>query len=86
MSEIIAIGFKAEMDDKVALINAKNMLEKKNLDGVCLNILENKDSFGTNKNDIELILKENTYKFSGEKLEISLDILKTLEGEFDNHG
>ena len=84
-NEIVSIGFKAEMDETAALSNAKNMLEKKNLDGVCLNILEDKNSFGTNENDIELILKENSYKFSGNKLDISIDILSTLESEFNNY-
>ncbi len=83
--EIISIGFKAEMDDNVALSNAKNMLKKKNLDAVCLNILEDKNSFGSNQNEIELILEDNSYKFNGDKLEISLDILKSLESEFTNH-
>lgn len=81
-NEIISIGFKAEMDEKSALSNAKNMLEKKSLDGVCLNILENKNSFGTQNNEIELVLKNNSYKFSGDKLDISLEILQTLESEF----
>lgn len=84
-NEIISIGFKAEMDNKVALVNAKKMLEKKNLDGVCLNILNDKNSFGSNENDIELIFKNNSYKFSGNKLDISLEILKTLESEFRNY-
>ena len=83
--QIFSIGFKAEMDKSLALINAQNMLEKKNLDAVCLNVLEDKDSFGSSKNEIELILKENSFKFSGDKLDISLDILKTLESEFSSH-
>ena len=83
--ELVSIGFKAEMDESLALINAQNMLEKKSLDGVCLNILENKDSFGSSENNIELILKENSYKFSGDKLDISLDILNTLESEFNTY-
>lgn len=84
-NEIISIGFKAEMDKSKALANAEKMLEKKNLDGVCLNILDDKNSFGSNQNDIELILKESSHKFAGDKLDISLDILKTLENEFANY-
>ncbi len=81
-NDIVSIGFKAEMDELVALSNAKNMLDKKNLDGVCLNILDDKNSFGSDSNEIELVLKENSYKFSGDKVEISSDILDTLKGEF----
>ncbi|MCV6608815.1 MAG: bifunctional phosphopantothenoylcysteine decarboxylase/phosphopantothenate--cysteine ligase CoaBC [Campylobacterales bacterium] len=82
-SEMVSIGFKAEMDEGVALENAKNMLEKKSLDAVCLNILEDKNSFGTQNNEIELVLKDNnSHRFSGDKLDISLELLQTLEREF----
>ncbi|WP_072682354.1 bifunctional phosphopantothenoylcysteine decarboxylase/phosphopantothenate--cysteine ligase CoaBC [Arcobacter sp. LA11] len=82
---LISIGFKAEMDETMALSNAQNMLEKKKLDGVCLNILDDKNSFGSDSNEIELILKENSYKFNGEKIKISCDILDTLKGEFKEY-
>ncbi|WP_121628137.1 bifunctional phosphopantothenoylcysteine decarboxylase/phosphopantothenate--cysteine ligase CoaBC [Poseidonibacter antarcticus] len=85
-NDLISIGFKAEMDKKIALNSAKSMLEKKSLDGVCLNVLNDSSSFGSNRNDIELILKEGFFKFKGPKLEISLDILTTLEMEFKNYG
>lgn len=84
-NDIISIGFKAEMDETRALSNAKNMLEKKNLDGVCLNILDDKNSFGSNSNNIELVLKDSSYKFSGEKVEISSEILDTLKREFNEY-
>ena len=54
---IISIGFKAEMDELSAVENATKMLENKNLDGVCLNILNEENSFGSENNNIELILK-----------------------------
>jgi phosphopantothenoylcysteine decarboxylase/phosphopantothenate--cysteine ligase len=38
--DIFSIGFKAEMDKKEAKSNAQNMLKNKNLDAVCLNILD----------------------------------------------
>lgn len=81
-SEMISIGFKAEMDEVSALNNASSMLEKKNLDGVCLNILGDENSFGSDSNEIELMLKNNSYSFKGEKLEISLGILNRLQNEF----
>jgi phosphopantothenoylcysteine decarboxylase/phosphopantothenate--cysteine ligase len=84
-NDLVTIGFKAEMDESTALNKASSMLEKKNLDGVCLNILDDSNSFGSNTNDIELILKENSYKFKGTKIDISLDILSTLEKEFSHY-
>ncbi|WP_141052394.1 bifunctional phosphopantothenoylcysteine decarboxylase/phosphopantothenate--cysteine ligase CoaBC [Aliarcobacter cryaerophilus] len=83
-SEIYAIGFKAEMDKKEAKSNAQNMLKNKNLDAVCLNILDENNSFGSQNNNIELILKDRSFDFSGDKLDISLEILNRLEKEFTN--
>lgn len=79
---IISIGFKAEMDETTALNSATRMLENKNLDGVCLNILNKENSFGSENNSIELILKNKTVSFKGTKLNISLEILEKLEEEF----
>jgi phosphopantothenoylcysteine decarboxylase/phosphopantothenate--cysteine ligase len=81
--DLVSIGFKAEMDETSALNNATSMLEKKNLDAVCLNILNESNSFGSENNNIELILKnENTHSFSGTKLQVSMDILENLQKEF----
>ena len=82
-SDLISIGFKAEMDEKTAKNSATSMLNKKSLDAVCLNILNDSSSFGSNNNDIELILKEGSFRFKGSKLDISLDILTRLEKEFN---
>ena len=82
-SEIYSIGFKAEMDKKEAKTNAQNMLKNKNLDAVCLNILDENNTFGNQNNNIELILKDKFFYFSGDKLDISLNILETLEKEFE---
>ncbi|PUE64473.1 bifunctional phosphopantothenoylcysteine decarboxylase/phosphopantothenate--cysteine ligase CoaBC [Arcobacter caeni] len=83
---IISIGFKAEMDETTAINSATRMLENKNLDGVCLNILNEENSFGSENNNIELILKDNSYEFKGSKLDISLEILEKLEKEFEIYG
>lgn len=61
--DIVSIGFKAEMDETVALSNAQNMLSKKKLDGVCLNILQDSDSFGKEDNKIELVLDNKSKHF-----------------------
>ena len=82
---IVSIGFKAEMDETTALNSATRMLENKNLDGVCLNILNEENSFGSENNNIELILKNSSYEFKGSKLEVSLDILEKLEKEFKQY-
>jgi phosphopantothenoylcysteine decarboxylase/phosphopantothenate--cysteine ligase len=82
---LISIGFKAEMDETTALNSATEMLEKKNLDAVCLNILNDENSFGSDNNNIELILKGNSYEFKGSKLDVSLNILEKLKDEFIEH-
>lgn len=79
---IVSIGFKAEMDETTALNSATRMLENKNLDGVCLNILNEENSFGSDNNNIELILKNSSYEFKGTKLDVSLNILEKLQDEF----
>ena len=78
---IISIGFKAEMDEITAINSATRMLENKNLDGVCLNILNEENSFGSNNNSIELILKNASHEFKGSKLDVSLNILEKLKDE-----
>ncbi len=82
---IISIGFKAEMDETTALNSATRMLENKNLDGVCLNILNEENSFGSENNNIELILKNSSFEFKGTKLDVSLNILEKLQDEFDKY-
>ena len=82
---IISIGFKAEMDETTALNSALRMLENKNLDGVCLNILNEENSFGSDNNNIELIFKNNSYEIKGPKLDVSLDMLDKLKDEFSQY-
>ncbi len=77
---IISIGFKAEMDALSASSNAQNMIHKKELDGVCLNILNEENPFGSNSNTIELFLKNqtNTQSFEGDKLMLSMKLIQYL--------
>jgi phosphopantothenoylcysteine decarboxylase / phosphopantothenate---cysteine ligase len=82
---IISIGFKAEMDETTAQDSAISMLEKKNLDAVCLNILNENNNFGSDTNNIELILKDNSFAFNGDKLDVSLNILAKLKEEFKEY-
>jgi len=72
---ITVIGFKAEMDPDHAKTNAKNMLKKKNIDAVCLNILQDSQSFGTDQNEIEFISREKDILLpKQEKLALSFEI------------
>jgi len=49
------IGFKMETDAVNAMQNAKNMLEKKSLDAVCLNVLGGDINFGSDSTQITFI-------------------------------
>ena len=73
---IITVGFKAEMDETNAISNASKMIDTKSVDGVCLNILKNSSSFGSDTNKIEFITpnKKESLK-EGDKLTLSFDIL-----------
>ena len=75
-TDICTIGFKAEMDSKNAMQNASKMIDSKNLDGVCLNILKDSSSFGSDTNEIDFITPSSVEKLqSKDKLSISFDIL-----------
>lgn len=80
---IYSIGFKAEMDKESALQNGKSMLLNKNVDGVCLNILDETNQFGSDTNSIDIITKNNIIKLTtASKLEVSITLLESLKGEF----
>ena len=49
------IGFKMETDASNAMQNAKNMLEKKSLDAVCLNVLGGEVNFSSDSTQITFI-------------------------------
>ena len=57
--DIKTVAFKAEMDKVNGLNSAQAILEKKNVDAVCYNLLNNNESFGTDDNEITFITKEN---------------------------
>lgn len=81
-SDIITVGFKAEMDKDKAEENGKKMLLNKKLDAVCLNILNDNNNFGSDNNHITLI-KENTLTDLGkdDKLTLSFKLLNLLKEE-----
>jgi len=79
-NSIKTIGFKAELDKNSALQSARNMLKDKDLDAVCLNILDEQNGFGSSKNEITLISKKEEKKLSLDtKLNISFKILEELK-------
>ena len=80
--KIYTIGFKAEMDKDLAKQNATNMLQNKNLDGVCLNIIDENNNFGSDNNSINFITSNNEASFNGSKLEVSIKLLDTLKVSF----
>ncbi len=74
---INVIGFKAEMNKDEAQKNALKMLEEKNLDAVCLNVLENSKSFGTDSNEVDFITKKELVKLpQADKVSLSFGIIK----------
>lgn len=77
---INVIGFKAEMDTDNAKANAVNMLKNKNLDAVCLNILDNSSSFGSDVNEIEFITQEGSILLEkSDKLSVSFGIVSNAQ-------
>ena len=82
---ITTVGFKAEMDESNAVSNATNMLENKNLNAVCLNVLKDSSSFGSDTNSIEFISSNNKISISdNDKLSVAFEIVKNskdLEAE-----
>ncbi|CAD7286771.1 bifunctional phosphopantothenoylcysteine decarboxylase/phosphopantothenate--cysteine ligase CoaBC [Campylobacter suis] len=69
------IGFKLETDPKNAIENAKDMLDKKGLDGVCLNIINHSNNFGSEQNEISFITKDSVQNFT---LQNKNDLAKKL--------
>ncbi|MCX2682777.1 bifunctional phosphopantothenoylcysteine decarboxylase/phosphopantothenate--cysteine ligase CoaBC [Campylobacter sp. MIT 21-1685] len=56
------IGFKMEVEKTNALQNAKNSLSQKKLDMVCLNILGQKNHFGSDENELYCITHTSSQK------------------------
>ena len=76
-SKIITIGFKAEMDKEKGFSNAKSLIENKNIDGVCYNLLADSSAFGTSDNSIVFITKTESIDLGkASKLDLSFKILK----------
>ena len=79
------IGFKMEMDEQNALGSAKNMLENKALDAVCLNVLKAQNYFGSEQNEV-LFITKNSQKMlkMASKHEIAAQIASLSENLSEN--
>jgi len=77
---IVTVGFKAEMDATDAEANASRMIDSKNIDAVCLNVLKDSSSFGTDTNTVEFISPNKKESIpSADKLSVAFEILKHAE-------
>lgn len=73
---IKTVAFKAEMDPATATQNAQNLLINKNVDAVCLNIINENNAFGSDTNSINFITKNENVAFAkADKLTLSLSII-----------
>jgi phosphopantothenoylcysteine decarboxylase/phosphopantothenate--cysteine ligase len=81
---IVAIGFKAEKDEKSALQNATKALESKGLDAIALNILTKANNFGSDMNKITFITEKKSYEIPlASKIDVAFKLLE-FSKELDN--
>ena len=74
---LTTVSFKAEMDERSGLENAKNSLISKKVDAVCYNFLKDSQSFGTTENSITFInQKESIGLGKASKLDLAFKILE----------
>ncbi len=82
---LTTIAFKAEMDSENGFNNAKSILKRKSVDGVCYNLLRGSESFGTDDNSIIFVTDNSSVNLGhSDKLSLSFKILdesKNIENE-----
>lgn len=77
---IKTVAFKAETDPSVASANARTLLERKGVDAVCLNVIDESNPFGGDSNAIDFITRNETVNLpKNDKLTVSLRILEQAE-------
>jgi phosphopantothenoylcysteine decarboxylase/phosphopantothenate--cysteine ligase len=77
---IKTVAFKAETDSAVATQNALNLLERKGVNAVCLNVIDESNPFGCDSNIIDFITFNKTTRLpKNNKLAISFHILDQAE-------
>ena len=76
-SGIKTVAFKAEMDADDALKNASAMIDTKDVDAVCLNLLKDSSSFGAQDNQVDFITAHGIDSLPKmDKLSLSMRILE----------
>jgi phosphopantothenoylcysteine decarboxylase/phosphopantothenate--cysteine ligase len=81
---ITTVAFKAEMDTTKGLENAKKLLEEKEVDAVCYNLLKDATSFGGEENEITFITKESSTPLGRDtKLNLASKILDNAKALID---
>jgi phosphopantothenoylcysteine decarboxylase/phosphopantothenate--cysteine ligase len=77
---IKTVAFKAETDPSVASTNAHSLLERKGVNAVCLNIIDESNPFGGDSNTIDFITLNETVNLpKNDKLTVSFSILEQAE-------
>jgi phosphopantothenoylcysteine decarboxylase/phosphopantothenate--cysteine ligase len=75
-TDILTVGFKAEMDSQKGQANAYGLIERKGVDGVCYNLLNDHESFGTDDNRVIFLTQDNEVDLGRHpKLELAFKIL-----------
>lgn len=75
-SGIKTVAFKAEMDPAASTANASALIDTKNVDAVCLNLLKDSRSFGTSDNQIDFITAHGIESLPKmDKLSLALTLL-----------
>lgn len=77
---IKTVAFKAETDPAVATDNARNLLSRKGVNAVCLNVIDESNPFGSDSNRIDFITPtSHTALPKADKLTLSLHLLEEAE-------
>lgn len=76
-SGVKTVAFKAEMNAEESIKNASALIDTKNVDAVCLNLLQDSSSFGTSDNQIDFITAHGIDSLPKmDKLSLSLILLE----------
>lgn len=74
------IGFKMELESNNALKNAKKALQDKKLDMICLNIINQNNYFGSDKNELYFITSKSQNKsLLQDKKTLAFELAKECE-------
>jgi len=73
------VAFKAETDANVAQTNAQKLIDRKGVDSVCLNIIDESNAFGDDTNRIDFITSDDIQPLpKTDKLTLSLELLEKV--------